>query len=146
MFDFDDAKANEFELLPCERMDFTVSKGVWKTTSTGGEMLSLTFDVIGDSNAGRKVFMNYNFVNANPKAVNIAKGQYLSLVSGAFDMTKESLKGASKESLISNVLDKQLSAMVAIKKGNGDFSDSNTLKNFEPYVELAGGVSTEIPF
>jgi len=132
MIDFDDALEDEYGVLPEMELPFTITNAEWETSKKGDSYLKLEFTAIGDHFAGRKVWLNYNFFNQNPTAVGIAKGEYLNLAK-VFGYDKDSLKGSTKENLIERVLGKQVVANVRIKKGDGIFKDSNTLKGFSKY-------------
>lgn len=130
---FEDAQERNYELLEKQDLPFTITQGEWKATKNGGEYLSLTFTVIGEKNARRNVWLNYNFFNANSQAVAIAKGEYLALAK-VFGFTKEALKESTKESLIGNVLGKQVIAEVFVKEGSNGYPDSNSLRKFKEYT------------
>ena len=148
MFDFSNTEEESFELIPKMFLPFTVTNAEWKDSSSGGEYLKVEFTVIGEKYNGRKVWLMYNFVNANEKAVNIAKAQYLSLVL-SMGYNKKDMTNVSKEKLIEMILGKQTFAEVIIKKGSGDYADSNSLRNFKEYEMETPSVSfssEDIPF
>ncbi len=71
-----DASSGGFEPIPAGHYPAQVTDSEVKQTKKGnGSYLSLEFTVIGEKYANRKIWLNLNTDNPNPKAVGIAKGQ-----------------------------------------------------------------------
>lgn len=72
----EDAEDISFEPVPAGNYQAQIVASDLKVTSTGtGEYISLTFEILDDEYAGRKIFCNLNIVNPNEQAVKIAKSQ-----------------------------------------------------------------------
>jgi hypothetical protein len=76
-FDWDNSDYDaptDFEIIPEGtevRMKCTEAED--KETSTGGEMVSCTFQIVEGEHKGRKIFDQLNLVNPNPTTVEIAQ-------------------------------------------------------------------------
>lgn len=72
----EDAEDISFEPVPAGNYQAQIVASDLKVTSTGtGEYISLTFEILDEEYAGRKIFCNLNIVNPNEQAVKIAKSQ-----------------------------------------------------------------------
>jgi len=64
----------DFEPIPAGWYPTVITSGEWKDVRNNGRMLVLAAEVVDGQHKGRKCWNNFNLVNANPKAVSIAKG------------------------------------------------------------------------
>ena len=62
-----------FDVLPAGFYPVMITESEMKGTSTGGQMLVLTLEVIEGQFKGRKVWERLNLVNNNEQAVQIAQ-------------------------------------------------------------------------
>lgn len=69
----------DFSPLPDGRYRAQLTASEVKTTSKGGLMLKLTWDILEKEYAGRKVFGQLNIVNESQKAQQIGRGQLSAL-------------------------------------------------------------------
>lgn len=68
--------AGGYEPIPAGHYPAQITDSEVKETKAGtGSYLSLEYTLIGDSYAGRKIWLNLNLDNPNPKAVEIAEQQ-----------------------------------------------------------------------
>lgn len=76
-FDLDSLPVSEpsFEPLPAGWYTASINSAEVKTTKSGGKMISLKYEIIGPTHAGRFVFGNLNIRNASPKAEEIGRQQ-----------------------------------------------------------------------
>lgn len=63
---------DEFTAIPHGTYNVQIVNAEEKETQSGGQMIVLTFELLDGKYKGRKIWNNYNTVNANPKAVDIA--------------------------------------------------------------------------
>lgn len=63
------------ELIPAGDYKVIITESEMANTSTGGQMLKLTMQVIDGEHQGRMLWDRLNLVNNNPKAVEIAQRQ-----------------------------------------------------------------------
>ncbi len=128
MSDFSFDSENEdvedgFELMPVHEATWIVEKSEWKTTKSGlGEMLILVCKEVSGPHKGRLIWLRFNLINPNAKAVNIAKGQLKPLLFAC----NHPVLSKTNASALHN---KPFLAKCTIDPGNDGFEDSNTLKN-----------------
>lgn len=79
--------AQDFSPVPAGEYVVIISDSEMKPTRTGGEMLSLTHQVIEGEFKGRLIWESLNLVNASPKTVQIAQG-HLSAICHAAGITQ----------------------------------------------------------
>lgn len=73
-FNPDAHEGNDFGLIPSGEYTAIIEGAEMKDTRAGnGAYLSLTFQIVGPTHAGRKIWNNLNLDNPNPKAVAIAE-------------------------------------------------------------------------
>ncbi len=66
-----------FELLPKGEYLLTVDTAAEKNTKANtGKFVAVSFEVIGGTFTGRKLFSNFNIVNPSEKAQNIGRAQF----------------------------------------------------------------------
>jgi len=92
-----------------------------KSTSSGGTMIVVKYEVVGGDYNGRWLWNNFNVVNKSEKAQNIARQQ---LVAWATACGKPEADDTDK------LIDKKFNAVVSIEKGTGGYSDRNTIRSF----------------
>ena len=92
-----------------------------KPTKSGGQMISVRYDVLGPSHAGRVVFGNINIQNANPKAEEIGRQQLGEMCRaiglGRVDDTDQLIGG-------------ELQIKLAVRRDE-TYGDSNEVKGFK---------------
>lgn len=76
-FNAAETQPNEgFEPIPAGHYNAVITDSEMKPTKAGnGEYLKLTLQVLDGDYKNRKLFVNLNLANPNPKAVQIAKGE-----------------------------------------------------------------------
>ena len=75
-----DDKPKSFEPLPAGQYQAMITATEMRNTIAGnGQYLLLTFDIIGPTHAGRKLWDRLNLVNPNPQAEQIAQRQLANL-------------------------------------------------------------------
>lgn len=79
--------AADFSPVPAGEYVVMITESEMKPTRTGGEMLSLTHQVIDGEFKGRLIWESLNLVNSNPKTVQIAQG-HLSAICHAAGITQ----------------------------------------------------------
>lgn len=71
----DDVETNNFDLLPADNYKMRSIDQEMKDTRDGnGAYLAVTFEIVEGEFSGRRVWQNYNLINQNQKAVDIALG------------------------------------------------------------------------
>jgi hypothetical protein len=81
MFDLSNTKAQTgFDILPAGKYVCNVTNAELADTKSGGKMIKAELTVAVGEAKGRKIFTNFNVVNANPKATEIGLGQLKSLL------------------------------------------------------------------
>ena len=79
-----DAEDTSFSPIPAGNYTAQIIDSALKVTSAGnGEYISLTWEVLDDEFASRRIFSNLNIVNPNEKAVQIAKSQLKQICTAA---------------------------------------------------------------
>jgi hypothetical protein len=79
--------AQDFEPVPAGEYVAMITDSEMRPTRTGGQMLSLTHQIIEGEFKGRLVWESLNLVNSNPKTVSIAQG-HLSAICHAVGVTQ----------------------------------------------------------
>jgi len=83
-FRTDEAEDLSFEPIPAGNYEAQIIDSDLRVTSSGtGEYIALTWEILSDEYAGRRVFSNLNIVNPNEKAVQIAKSQLKQICTAA---------------------------------------------------------------
>jgi hypothetical protein len=139
----DDIVENSFEPIAPGLYTLRAVNKEMRDTKTGGNMLAVEFEVVDGAFAERRIFQNFNLVNANTTAVEIALRDIKSWLvaaglpaSGALTMAKvDSLEGLP------------FTAKVVIEKDKtGQYDDRNTIKRFvAPKSGAPVGVPTTAP-
>jgi len=82
-FDARTEPESSFEPLPAGEYKSVAVNSEMKQTSTGGEMLSMRFEVLDGQYKGRVLFANFNMRNKSADAVRIARSEFASLCRAA---------------------------------------------------------------
>lgn len=61
----DDVESNSYDPVPAGWYTANITDAKVKTTSKGGTMIAMRFDIVGPSQQGRVVFTNINIINDN---------------------------------------------------------------------------------
>lgn len=121
-FDANAVQPTSFDVIPAGDYEACIVASEMKPTQTGGQMLQLELQVLNGEYQNRKLWDNLNLVNANAKAVEIAKGTLSSICRAVGVMTP-------KDS--SELHNKPMRIKVGIRKQDG-FDDRNTIKSYKP--------------
>ncbi|WII71734.1 hypothetical protein QJS83_14810 [Bdellovibrio sp. 22V] len=120
-----------------------VEKSEIKATKDGtGAYIAMTVNIVEPQQfAGRKVFTNFNIKNNNQQAVDIAYGQ-LSALSHAVNIINW-----NDTSMLHNI---PFKFRVKVRKGDGNYSDSNDITKYSPMTEVVvlgpeGGATAAAP-
>lgn len=123
--DLVNVKPEDFSPIPEGEYILQVTKAEQKQTKTGtGKYINVTFDVIGPSYQGRKIFSKLNFRNDNPVAEKIGRQQLKAL----------QLACAIPDPLMDDqqFVGHIVKASVTIREASGQYGPSNDVKNFKP--------------
>lgn len=125
---FEDIQADSFEPVPAGFYCLRAVDMELKDTKTGGKMLKVQFDITEGQYEGRKVFENFNIVNSNPQAVEIALKSIKQWMQAA---GMDTSAGTLKLSDIAKLEGVKVWAKVGIEKDKtGEYDDDNTIKRF----------------
>jgi hypothetical protein len=75
-----DNTTSSYEPIPAGWYEAEVAKSEMKDTKSGGKMLSVQFKIIDGDYEKRVVYANFNLVNSNPQAVEIAQRELGNLI------------------------------------------------------------------
>ena len=122
-FDANTIEPASFDVLPNGSYEAVISNSEMKSTSTGGEMLVLTLQILNGEYQNRKIWDRLNLKNQNATAVQIAKGTLSSICRAVNVMTpKDSSELHNKPMLIK----------VGIQPAKGKYAESNVIKAYKP--------------
>lgn len=127
-----DPSAGGFEPIPAGHYPAQITNSEVKATKAGtGSYLTLEFTLIGEKYAGRKIWLNLNLDNPNPKAVEIAEQQLATICDaiGHNGNVQDSQELHMKPMLIG----------VTIRKDD-QYGDKNEIKSFS---NINGDVSSK---
>lgn len=114
-----------FDLLPQGWYSGFVEKIEVKETRTGGQMFAATVSITGPTHDGRKIFVNFNWVNANPTAQQIGRQQFAGLVRAV------GLQGVQS---LDDVVNQPFDCKVGVQKSKDpQYEDRNDIKQYAPY-------------
>jgi len=116
------------EPLPAGEYTLHALEAIEKETSTGGEMISVKFEVVGGDHGGRWIWQNFNTVNKSEKAQQIGRRQLVEWASAA---------GKPNADDTDKLIQRPFKAMVDVEKGSGGYGDRNVVKVF-----LSGSASS----
>jgi hypothetical protein len=136
MFNFTGVQASGFEVLPAGWYRAFVDEATFHDTKAGtGEYLKTKFVLLDQPYEGRGIFGMYNLSNPNPKAVEIAMRDMVSMLI-AMGYNKDELGELSKEALIDKVLQKQVQIKLKIRRSD-EYGDQNNVCGYR-------GIDTEL--
>ena len=113
-----------------------------KSTSTGGTMIKVKFEVVGGEHSGHWIWQNFNIVNKSEKAQQIGRQQ---IVAWATACGKPNADDTDK------LIEKPFKATVGLEKGSGEYADRNIVKVFlfdsdeKPAAKVAAKPATPAP-
>lgn len=124
----DAVQSNGFEPIPAGTYQLRAVDMEMKDTKAGtGKYIAVEFVVVGGQYDDRRIFENYNVVNTNATAVEIA----LSNIKDWIIATGGNASGELKLSAIQSLEGKTFNAKVAISVDkSGQYDDSNKIKKF----------------
>ena len=113
--------SESYDALPAGSYTAIIRAGEERSTKAGdGEYLSLEFEVVGPTHAGRKVWTNLNLKNPNPKAVAIARKDLAAICLAV---------GVPRPQHHADLYDKPLQIKVAQREYQGEMK--NEIKGFK---------------
>lgn len=121
-FNLDEVEANNGGPVPKGTYLVQVEKAELADTKSGGKMIKVQFNIVGEQQNGRKLFEQYNIANQNPEAVKIGLGQIKSLVLAAgasISMFK------TPDQLIG------LECLVNVKTYEDDYGEKNAITSYK---------------
>lgn len=125
--DFGGVKTSSFDVIPSGTYTVRVDSAEVKETKTGGgKYINVKFVIMGSDQHGRNLFHMFNFINNNPKAVEIGLQQLKSMMKCA---------GSEKDTLenVSDLLGLTCDAVVKVKTDDfGEKAVINYFKNMTP--------------
>lgn len=123
----DDVVEQNFEPVPPNIYTLRAVNLEMRDTKTGGSMLAVDFEIVDGAFAERHIFQNFNLVNQNQQAVDIALREVKSWLIAAGEPASGALTMAKIEALEG----RPFAAKVGIEKDKtGQFDDRNTIKRF----------------
>jgi len=127
VFKADDSPSG-YEPIPAGWYEAEVVKSEMKDTKSGGKMLSVQFKVLEGEHENRLVFANFNLINANPTAVEIAQRELGNLVNACgLDEVEDS---ADLHSI-------PIAIKVKIQEGNAAYPEPrNAIAAYKPLSEM----------
>ena len=128
---FDEIEESSFDIIPANTVVQlrAVYLEMKDTAARNGKYIKVTFDIIDGQYQGRKIFENYNVVNQNSDAVQIA----LKNIKAWLIATGGEASGELKMSTIESLEGKVFSAKLGVKVDKtGQYSDQNTIKVYLP--------------
>ena len=137
----DTSTTGGFSAYPAGEYRMMISKSEIKDTKSGtGKYVKVEFTHAGDSFRGAKHWENFNIINANPKAVEIAMEQLASL-GDACGLGRDFLKTQGNEALEGKVL------IVDLKKqpASPGYGDADGMENAARGYAMANGAATLPP-
>jgi hypothetical protein len=114
---------DEYAPIPAGTYNVIISDSEVKQTKKGdGSYLKLTLEVQQGEHQGRKIFHNVTMQNPDPTAVNIGQ-KHLAQICHAV--------GVLQVNDSAELHNRPLLAVIKIRKGNGEYGDSNEVKRYE---------------
>lgn len=131
-------KPEDFPPIPSGEYILQITKTEQKKTKNGtGAYISITFDIIGPSYQGRKIFCNLNFRNDNTIAEKIGRQQLkaLQLACAIPDPFTDDMQ----------LIGHTVKASVTIREATEKYPASNDVKNFKPVGDAMPGAPMGMP-
>ena len=147
MFNPNTTERTARELVPNGRYVVQCIKMDRHWNDRGGFMMKAEFEIVEGDHAGRKVFDNFNVVNANETAQKIGREQLANLCD-ALDISKEFTDEIDLETVDDNWLEsmfcfKAFNAKIGVQKSKDpQYSDRNSLGD---YKALAAAEANSAP-
>lgn len=139
-FDPSTVPDSEYSPIPDGEYVAQIEETEFKTTSKGGTMLVVKFQIVGSAQDGRTLTERLNIQNDNEKAVEIALQTLAKITTAA---------GLSVLKDTSELIGKKMYVSVATKKGEGTYTDANGNEKpradqnvIKKYAPVVGGSST----
>jgi hypothetical protein len=123
--------AQDYSPIPPGKYAVVATAIEMKDSKSGGKYVKATFDLT-EQYAGRKIFENFNLVNANATTVEIAQRQVKQFLAAAGIDPNQPLK----LSVIREGIGVEVLATVSVDPGKGDYGPSNRIKRYD-YIEQA---------
>lgn len=127
-----EASSGEYTPIPEGWYQARVNQVEEKNSKAGGMYLSVQFEITGESYNNRKVYHNYNVVNSNDQAVQIAKGQLCALTEATVQ------KHLSEVPNSDVIIGHELLIKVGISKGTNGYKDSNNVLGYKALEDSVG--------
>lgn len=122
VFNVQDNKGSDFTAIPAGWYNVIMTKSELKDTKSGGKMLACQFKVLDGEYQNRMVFTNFNLVNANPVAVEIARRSFAELCEACgFEEIEET----------NDLLDIELQVRLKIREATANYPESNDITAFK---------------
>lgn len=113
-----------FDVLPAGYYPMMIIDSEMKPTSTGGQMLVLTCEVIDGPNKGRRIWERLNLINNNQKAVEIAQRSLSGLCHATGEMNVQDSQQLHHKPVI---------GQVKVDPAQNGYDASNSIKSWLPY-------------
>ena len=137
---FDASQVNpqdEYQPIPAGSYPVIISESEIRETKTGsGTYLRVTLDIQGGEYQGRKIFHNITLNNPNPTATGIGQ-RHLSQICHAVGVLQ--VKDSAELHY------KPLIAVVKIRKGDGQYGDSNEVARYEQAQGMSAAPAYQAP-
>lgn len=126
MWDLTNVKStNGYDVLPAGDYTVIASAGELKDTKSGdGKYCKVEFTISGGDFDGRKLWHNFNVQNANPKAVEIGRGQIKAFFEAA-GVKPEHMAKVGPDSFAGQ------SCVVHVKVETDSYGEKNVIKSFK---------------
>ena len=132
--DFETSTTGDYDVMPVGEYTLKATDSEMKETKKGdGAYLAVTFEVLGPTHAGRKVWQNFNIHNPSEKAQRIGREQVAGWARAA---------GKPNATDSDELLERKFQAKLGIEKGTGGYSDKNIIKAFLAPAESSAPVPT----
>lgn len=165
-YDFNDAKPNDFEVLPdntevkvllkVQAGDHDLADGcLRRSEKTGAHMLNLEATVLEGKFAKRKVFFGFYLGNDTGKltegqqtAVDMSRSKLRAITEAArgfspTDETPAAIEARKLKKGFMDLNDMEVSVILGVEKGTGGYSDKNVLKRVVPHGKAGFDASKE---
>jgi hypothetical protein len=122
VFRAEDNRGSGFDPIPSGWYEAEATKSELKDTKSGGKMLSVAFKIIDGEYAKRVVYANFNLVNANPMAVEIAQRELAALCDAA---------GVDELEDSADLHGVPVQIKLKIEAGNAQYPDRNAISGYK---------------
>lgn len=128
------ADAAGFSLIPNGDYDVVIEKAIVKPTSTGKQMIAVTYAVEHGPHAKRKLFNNHTLSPENDNALGFF---FREMATYGFPREYWTQPGASLENVAAQLPGRQVTVEVGTRKWGGE--DRNDVKKVKPRSGIAAG-------